>query len=592
MIFRRWFAPDMSTSRDTNALRSGIALHVFASAFEFVPIAVVLALLIESQYGLETITTPPVALAAFVALSLATMGRFICLNMANARCYAAGFGIGQSLRTRAIGHLRHLPADTVHRFGASRVGMLVTDQINTIEHVLAHDAGQFVSNVCWLVLCLGIMLWFNTELALISAATFAVTFALFLLIMSRLKVLSSGRAHALADASSTFAEFLRGLPVLRSFGRADGEMAAKCDAIILRIADVYRSAMRRVAPLIIGGLLVSDVAIVVVLAAIAIMVGAQAEASTPRVDLAVCLVTALAALIPIIRIQKLLVRLRAADEGARQLKDFLKLEPLSSASSPTPAAGFAIEMQNVGFKYPGAERAALQDVSITIPERSIIAIVGPSGAGKTTFAQLICRFFDPSSGSIRIGGTDLRSMSANAAPRTVAVLQDMILFNASVCENIALGASDATQRDIESAAVTAGASAFIEALPDRYQTNVGEGGAQISGGERARIAMARALVKPADIVILDEPTAALDAVIERELHAAIRSLARRSTVILVTHRLQMAQWADQVVIIDDGRLRDTGSHDALLLRDALYQRLWRNHQQALVWSFSEGSKAP
>lgn len=575
-----------ATKGDLRRVKAGIAWHGLAAAFEFVPIALIAILLVEISNGASTLYSAHVALALFAVLSFAMIVRFFCLNLANARCYRAGFDIGTSLRLRIIDHLKSLPSHAVQGIGSSGLAMLLTNQINHVEHILAHGAGQFIASLGFLLLCLAVLLYLNAGLASLAIGSLCVTFLLFIWVASRLKMLARGRSDVLTEANRTFADILLGLPVLRAFGRAGDDAVKKIDASILAIAELYKTAMRRVAPLILGSLLLSDVGLIIIFAVIAWIVGQQADFSSPRPDLAAFLAVMLATQAAIVRLQKLLVALRAADDGVQRIEDFLALPSLARSRPEALPCGRDIELQNVSVTYPGAAAPALDDISMSIPERSVVAIVGPSGAGKTTLIQLICRCLDPSKGSVRIGGADIRAIPLQASPAVSAVLQDMILFDVSVAANIGMGRSEASRSDIEVAAEGALAAAFINELADGYDSRIGENGSQLSGGERARIAIARAILKHADILILDEATAALDAIAERELRTTIETLALRSTVIVVTHRLQTAQWADQVVVIDGGRLRDIGTHRELLLRDTLYQRLWRNQEQALEWTLT------
>ncbi|MGD9802109.1 MAG: ABC transporter ATP-binding protein [Hyphomicrobiaceae bacterium] len=576
---------------DWRSLRIGLAWHVGASLLELAPLVVFLVLLIQSNGRFERIATPTAAVACLAIMLASMLGRLLLLNLANGRCYEVGFHIGMSVRRAIIDHLRMLPVHAIPQRGSGSVAALMTDQVNRIEHVLAHTGGVWLGNIVRLFLCFVILFWLDAPLALLFGLALAITFGLFILAKGRMDALAAGRSATLSQANATLADILHGIQVLRAFGRESGATIAALDRLIVDIANVYRSAMRRISPFIFAGLFVADLALLV--AVLALSVPAQAEMADAAARnahftrLAAFLITAFWALVPVVRLQKVMIHMRAADEGVRNVTAFLALEPLAVAPPERLPDGFSIDLDNVCFAYQGATAPALDGVSLHIGEGTCLAIVGSSGAGKTTLVQLITRFVDPTSGTVRIGGIDIRSIPPERLSQRIAcVLQDMILFNDTIEANIAMGRAGASPAEIVAAAQAAGAAEFIDRLPLGYRTRVGDGGARLSGGERARIAIARALLKGADIVILDEATAALDPIAESTLKDAIASLAGRSTVILITHRLGMVRWADRIALLDGGRLTDAGGHDELLGRNPTYRRLWQSHEEALAWSVS------
>lgn len=574
---------------ERRSLRTGLGWHAIASTLELAPLLVVLALVVWSRGRMQEVATLPVAAVSFAALLAAMIARLVFLNLANGRCYEAGFQIGMAIRRAIVDHLRTLPAHVVPERGAGSLAVLMTDQVNRIEHMLAHTSGVWIGNLVRLALCLAILLWLDARLALAFALALAATFGLFGFAMRRMQGLASERNATLSQANARLVDIVHGIQVLRAFGRETGATVSGLDRVIVGIADVYKSAMRRISPLIFGGLLVADLGLLVIVVALAASVqpdaGGVAGHREYAVTLAAFLITVFWALTPVLRLQKTMVHMKAADEGLRSVSAFLDLEPLHAAPGDPVPQGFALDVESVSFAYPGSSARVLDSVSLRIPAGTFLAIVGPSGAGKTTLVQLLARFFDPTEGAIRIGGADIRCVPQEHLSRRIAcVLQDMILFNDTVAANIAMGRRDASRQDIVAAAEAAGAAAFIDLLEQGYDTRVGDGGAMLSGGERARIAIARALLKGADILILDEATAALDPITEESLRETVRDLAGRCTVILVTHRLGMVRAADRIALLDKGRLADVGPHDALLARSPLYQRLWRSHEEALSWS--------
>jgi ATP-binding cassette subfamily B protein len=249
-----------------------------------------------------------------------------------------------------------------------------------------------------------------------------------------------------------------------------------------------------------------------------------------------------------------------------------------AAPVPVPAARSGqIVFDGVSFAYPARPGVlALDDVSLTIAPGETVALVGPSGAGKTTVIQLLLRFYDPQSGAIRIDGADLRDMARAEFRKGIALVpQDPVIFATTARENIRFGRPEASDAEVEAAARAAAAHDFLAALPDGYDTYVGERGVMLSGGQKQRIAIARAILRDAPILLLDEATSALDAESERAVQVAVERLAEGRTTLIVAHRLATVKKADRIVVFEGGRIVAQGRHDALVAEGGLYARLAR-----------------
>jgi len=300
--------------------------------------------------------------------------------------------------------------------------------------------------------------------------------------------------------------------------------------------------------------------------------------------------TAVAALVllfalygPLVNLVAVMETTRLADASLTRMDRVLEAVPLPQPVSPRAAQGFHVTFDHVRFGYRPGD-VVLQDISFEAPPRSMTAIVGPSGSGKSTILNLLARFWDVDQGSIRVGGVDVRELAADALHDLVSVVfQDVYLFSGTIYDNIAFGRKGATAAEVEAAARAAQAHDFIMALPAGYATRVGEAGANLSGGERQRLSIARAILKNAPIVLLDEITASIDPSNQRAIQAALQALVADKTVIVVAHRLSTIRNADQILVVEAGRLVERGRHDALLDAGGLYARLWQSWSAAALW---------
>ena len=273
-----------------------------------------------------------------------------------------------------------------------------------------------------------------------------------------------------------------------------------------------------------------------------------------------------------------------ADEAVGRLDEILDQKPMEESKVQKRPENAAVAFDHVTFTYPGADRPALNDVSFSVLPGQVTALVGPSGGGKTTAASLIPRFWDTDSGTVAIGGINVRELNTEDLMRQVAfVFQDTRLFKESLLENIRAARPEASRDEVLSAARAAQCDDILEKLPQGLDTVVGMKGIYLSGGEQQRIALARAILKDAPIVVLDEATAFADPENEHQIQKAFEALTKNKTVLMIAHRLSTVQNADSIIVLSDGRVIEQGSHESLLALHGVYTGMWEDYQRSAQW---------
>ena len=396
--------------------------------------------------------------------------------------------------------------------------------------------------------------------------------------------------RALADVVSgeaTRAGMLR-LALIAGVARAYNQVGRRLASFRDAVADLRQvndSLAVKMVPVALATIGIVMLGVPVVIAAVAYRsFGGAIDAGTA----VVFLVLVLRVYSPIVQVGMQVENLRLADASLQRIGAVMDLQPQHQPATviATPASP-DVTFESVTFGYD-ADRPVVEDVSFSATAGTMTALVGASGTGKTTLLNLIARFWDPTHGVVRIGGVDVRDLTATQLFDAITVVfQDVYLFQGSIRDNIAFGRPDATDADVEAAARAAQCHDFISALPGGYHTRIGEGGATLSGGERQRVSIARAILKDAPIVLLDEPSASVDPLNEQALHEALAALVRHKTLIVVAHRLSTIRSADQILVLagDGGasRIVERGAHDELLALGGVYAHLWHERARAADW---------
>ena len=284
-------------------------------------------------------------------------------------------------------------------------------------------------------------------------------------------------------------------------------------------------------------------------------------------------------------------QLMAAKSAVNRIEDVLKEQPLAETAHPQTPKDDSVSFENVSFCYPGTEEKALDHVTFEIPAGKTVALVGASGSGKSTAAQLIPRFYDATEGRVLVGGVDVRQISKQELMKRIAfVFQNTKLFKDTLLENIRAARPDATQEAVMRAAEAAQCKEIIDRLPHGLDTVVGSGGTYLSGGENQRIALARAILKDAPIIVLDEATAFADAENEHQIQLAFEKLTEKKTVLMIAHRLSTVQDADEILVFDGGKIVERGTHQALLAANGRYAAMWKDYQTSVRWKVGKEGK--
>lgn len=489
------------------------------------------------------------------------------------------------LRLFLADYLRRLPLGFFTRRDTGTVDALFTTNIAFLDVRFPTD--MFISGVVAPSILFVTMLFIDWRLAL--AAGVGLPLALLILrgTMRVFGAIWADQRVARTAANSRMVEYIQGIGVIRAFNLAGARMSQ-----FERAMAVYRDASiattTRITPAMIGFMsaLETGFAALIVLGVWLFLGG-----SLSGVTFLLFLFLGLAFYQPLMLLGELQAFQRIIENAVRNLNEFLRTPTLPEPEQPREPAGHGVTFAQVSFRYD--DRPVLEKLSCTIPERGITALVGPSGSGKTTLTSLIARFWDVERGSVQVGGVDVRAIASDTLQRQLTmVFQDVYLFHDTMKANIALGKPDASDAEIEAAARAARCHEFIAALPDGYDTVVGEGGATLSGGEKQRVSIARALLKDAPIVLLDEATASVDPENEWLIQQAFDALAAHKTVIVIAHRLQTLQRAEQILVLDGGRLVQSGTHTELIGQEGLYKRFWHEREQARHWKLGVGVAVP
>lgn len=514
-------------------------------------------------------------------LLVGVVGRFFCQWLVDVTMDARGFDIFRDLRLRVGDQLKGAPMGYFSERRLSTITTTLTTTVHALEEFMVICMTGLSGGVAMALIMTVFFAFVAWPLALISLAGIAV--GLLILTVLRKRAVKVTRDVMLAQEHMTdkVMEYTRGMAVLRTFSTPDEALQAAEETFEeKRVADFEQE--RAAAGLMKGYALTFNLASCVLLFATCALylVG--------DLPLSWCLTLLVAAFMvygELILVSDAAFLTKKIGNELDRVDEVCTIPDQDRTQDPLCPQGYDIDLDHVGFAYD--RRPVLHDVSLSIPEGTTCAIVGPSGSGKTTLVNLIARFWDVDQGSVRIGGVDVREGTAESLLSHISmVFQNVYLFNDTIENNIRFGCPDAPHEDVVRAARAARCHDFITALPEGYDTIVGEGGASLSGGEKQRVSIARAIMKDAPLVILDEATSSVDPENEHDLIAAIDALTKDKTLITIAHRLNTVEAADQIIVIDGGRIVQRGRHEDLVAQEGVYRDFITLRREAAGWSLA------
>ncbi|AHF02490.1 ABC transporter ATP-binding protein [Marichromatium purpuratum 984] len=499
--------------------------------------------------------------------------------------HSAAFRLEQVLRTRLSQHMARISLGEAQHLGAGALAKVMQDDVKELHVFVADSTPLYARAYVAPVLTLVALLWLDWRLALGALAVLVFGFMAMNLAMRNRGELSRRYHLAREQVGAAVIEFVQAMPVVRTFDSGHATFGRYQHALVEYLDIVTRWYREAGLSARLGLAVLNPLPTLVVLLWCGVLLVWQDTLSFST-WLAVLLVgTGMAeAMMPLMSLMHLVDKAKLSIGRIEQIEG-LPVLPLPEQGRDPLAGDTSVTFEAVEFRYEGSESAALSGLDFRVEPGTVTALVGPSGAGKTTVARLIPRFWDVSSGRILVGGVDVREMRPEILMHQVAfVFQDTFLFASSIADNIRLGMPEVDMDAVVAAARAAQAHDFIMALPQGYDTQVGERGLFLSGGQRQRITIARAILQDRPILVLDEATAFADPENEAALVRALSHLMRGKTVILVAHRLSTIRDADQILVLDRGRLVERGRHHELLEHDGRYARLWRSYTQAQQWA--------
>lgn len=562
------------SGQEKSKIYKAIFISFFKSLFSMFRMAAIYYVLLAFEQGDKTMAP---AWTALILLGVSILGQFILKMIADLQSVHAGYFMSAYKRLEIAERLKKVPMGYFNDNNLEQITGIATTVLDVVENQGANVLVLILSGLMNAVVFLICILFFDWRLGLIVFAGMAIYMMITSSMEKKSRTKSPIRQKNQAALVSKVLESLQGMSVIKSFN-----LTGKGDAALKKAIDDNRDSNMAMERLFIPyariqGTVLGAFKALIMLLAVAMFI-------TGNMTITYALITIIISFQVFSDIEQTgagLTVLRVISSSIEEAEKVNLLPVMDENGKEYTPDGHGISLKNVSFSY--GDNGILNDVSLEIPENTMTAFVGPSGAGKTTLAMLIARFWDVDKGSISIGGRDVREYTLESLMSQISVVfQNVYLFADTIENNIKFGMSDASHEDVVAAAKKACCHDFIMSLPDGYSTVIGEGGATLSGGEKQRISIARAILKDAPIIILDEATANVDPENEDKLTAAFDALTDKKTVIMIAHRLKTIRNADKIVVIENGKIC-SGTHDELLRNSERYARFIKLREEAMNW---------
>lgn len=507
--------------------------------------------------------------------------------MAGLMCsHIAAFRVASNLRSIMMHHIAKLPLGFAESFGSGRLRKIVNESSAATETYLAHqlpDKAGAIATPCGLLV---LLLVFDWRLGLLSLVPVALGF-LIMMSMTGKKMEQKMKEYqnALDAMSNEAVEYVRGIPVVKTFGQTVFSFKRFKGTIdnYEKWVIAYTKELR--APMMFYTTAVNGVFAFLIAAALIFTKNGVTEEFLLNLIFYIIITPVIS--LTLTRIMFMSENAMIVDDALQRIDSVLTLEPLSETADPRTPKDASVELSYVRFSYDG-RKEVIRDVSLRIEPGQTVALVGPSGGGKSTLANMIPRFFDPQSGTVRIGGVDVKDMKKEQLMNTVSfVFQNSRLIKGSILDNVRLGKPDASEEEVMNALKAAQCMDIVEKFPEGVHTLIGTRGVYLSGGEQQRIAIARAMLKNTPVIILDEATAFADPDNEIQVQAAFDELAKGKTVIMIAHRLSTVAKADRIFVLSDGQIAEEGTKEELCGQDGLFAKMWNDYQTSIQWKVAK-----
>ena len=552
---------------------AGIGISLLYSIFSAMDLFAILYI----AFSVDELTMQKIVVTVGILL-VGLIGKIVCKYQISKRISGSSYDVFYERRLEAGERLKKAPMGYYSEKNLGEIQMTLTTDMNALESSAMSVVENILGSLIYAAICTLVLLLFNWKIGLITLAGLAIGMILLNVIQNGAEKAMPMRFHAQEEMTERTLEFVQGNMVMRLFGTGqDGLNRVKEAFQKKQKADIHLENSA-IWPINFYKYVFRLASCGVVL--IAALLYVQQEMSFP-----ICVMFLFAAFLVYSQMDGLasnIALLRIVDTSLEQVESVLHIPKMPGNEAVNKIQNYDIELQNISFGYD--KRPIIQDVSLKIPERSVTAIVGPSGSGKTTLCNLIARFWDVQKGAILIGGKNVKDIEPDELMKLMSIVfQNVYLFHDTIENNIKFGRPDATHEAVVEAARRACCHDFIEKLPNAYQTVIGEGGSTLSGGEKQRISIARAILKDAPIVILDEATSSVDPENQHILLTAINELTKGKTLIIIAHRLSTIRNAAQIVVLDGGRIVQQGTHKTLIQQDGVYRRFVQIRKTTFSW---------